>query len=230
MLIKLVEKVLATIKQRGEDNGYDKNPGTAREERSAAQIAEVFNALTGHKLTETDAWTFLQVLKLVRLESQMKNGSGDMLDTCTDLVSYSLLKSETALQEYRPAQAAELVKEWSELVRVHGDPDTQGLRRERDPRTPTPAFKTGDSVVLNSGGPVMRVAGRTMLGDLLCFWEKSEGGFEQQYFAPDTLKLLTGKTSADYLQEEVREIVTGNHPSLTEPVNVAHSTAVSDGN
>lgn len=131
-LQKLAEKALATLKQRGQENGYDKNPGTAREERSAAQIAEVFNALTGHKLTETDAWTFLQVLKLVRLESQMKNGSGDMLDTCTDMVSYSLLKAETALQEYRPVQAAEFLQGGPAFSSV--DPEKQGLRRERDPR------------------------------------------------------------------------------------------------
>ena len=110
LLKKLAEKVLATLQQRGEDNGYDKKAGQVTEERSAVQIAQVFNALTGHNLSTTDAWTFLQVLKLVRLENQIKSGSGDMLDTCTDMVSYSLLKSESALQDYRPAQVMDFVR------------------------------------------------------------------------------------------------------------------------
>lgn len=108
LIQKLAEKALATLAQRGASNGYDKKPGTAQEERSAAQIARVFNELTGHQLTTTDAWTFLQVLKLVRMENQVKTGSGDLLDSCNDMISYSLLKAETALQEHRPAQTEEL--------------------------------------------------------------------------------------------------------------------------
>lgn len=104
LIQKLAEKVMSTLSQRGEQNGYDKKPGTAQEERSAAQVARVFNALTGHSLSTTDAWTFLQVLKLVRMETQIKMGSGDLLDSCVDMVGYSLLKAETALQDHRPAQ------------------------------------------------------------------------------------------------------------------------------
>lgn len=111
LIKKLAEKVLATLEQRGANNGYDKQAGTAQEERSAAQIARVFNALTGHNLSTTDAWTFQQVLKLVRMENQIKTGSGDLLDSCVDMVGYSLLKAETALHEHRPAQAAALVTE-----------------------------------------------------------------------------------------------------------------------
>lgn len=111
LISKLAEKALHTLNQRGRDNGYDKKPGTAQEERSAAQIARVFNELTGHRLSTTDAWTFLQVLKLVRMENQIKTGSGDLLDSCIDMVSYGLLKAETALQENRPAQAAVLVED-----------------------------------------------------------------------------------------------------------------------
>ena len=44
-----------TMEQRGKENGYD----NAKEERSAKQIAAVFNALTGRDLTEQEAWTFL---------------------------------------------------------------------------------------------------------------------------------------------------------------------------
>lgn len=108
LLNKLAEKALDTLGQRGSENGYDKKVGTAQEERSAAQIARVFNELTGHQLSATDAWTFLQVLKLVRMENQIKTGSGDLLDSCNDMISYSLLKAETALQDHRPAQLDKL--------------------------------------------------------------------------------------------------------------------------
>lgn len=108
LLEKLANKALETLGQRGKENGYDKKAGTAQEERSAAQIARVFNELTGHQLSTTDAWTFLQVLKLVRMENQIKTGSGDLLDSCNDMISYGLLKAETALQDYRPAQLENL--------------------------------------------------------------------------------------------------------------------------
>ena len=109
LIQKLAEKALATLGQRGQENGYDKKPGAAQEERSAAQVARVFNELTGHQLSTTDAWTFLQVLKLVRMENQIKAGSGDLLDTVTDMVGYSLLKAEAAVQDHRPAQAEMLL-------------------------------------------------------------------------------------------------------------------------
>lgn len=109
MLKQLADKVLATLSQRGQDNGYDKNPGTAQEERSAAQVARVFNELTGHNLSTTDVFSLLQVLKMCRLQSQIKSGNGDLLDTVTDMVGYSLLKAEAAVQDHRPAQAEMLL-------------------------------------------------------------------------------------------------------------------------
>lgn len=130
LIKKLAEKVISTLNQRGEQNGYDKKPGTAQEERSATQVAQVFNALTGHNLSTTDAWTFLQVLKLVRMETQIKMGSGDLLDSCVDVLGYSLLKAETALQEYRPAQVDALLAPTP--VRVPGDRTTQGFGRRVD--------------------------------------------------------------------------------------------------
>lgn len=48
-----------TMEQRGKENGYD-----SKEERSAKQIAAVFNALTGRDLTEQEAWVFMICLKL----------------------------------------------------------------------------------------------------------------------------------------------------------------------
>jgi hypothetical protein len=58
-------------------------------ERTAKRIASVFNALTGHSLTETDAWTFLLILKMVRSRSGAYHA-----DDYVDLVSYASLLSE----------------------------------------------------------------------------------------------------------------------------------------
>jgi hypothetical protein len=62
---------------------------TAQGERTAGKIATVFNALTGHNLTEADAWTFLIVLKIVR----SRNGKFSA-DDYTDLSAYSALLGE----------------------------------------------------------------------------------------------------------------------------------------
>ena len=64
---------------------------TPKGERTAEQIAKVFNAITGHTLTETDAWTFLLVLKLVR----SRNGKYNR-DDYVDLSAYSALMGECA--------------------------------------------------------------------------------------------------------------------------------------
>lgn len=64
---------------------------TPKGERTAEQIANVFNAITGHELTETDAWTFLLVLKLVR----SRNGKYNR-DDYVDLAAYSSLMGECA--------------------------------------------------------------------------------------------------------------------------------------
>lgn len=140
LINKLAEKSLQTLNQRGRDNGYDKKPGTAQEERSAEQIARTFNALTGHKLSTVDAWTFLQVLKLVRMENQIKTGQGDLADSCNDMISYSLLKAETALQEHRPAAVEEML---APRVRIPGEPSTQGYGRAKPVTTPA-SIATGN--------------------------------------------------------------------------------------
>jgi hypothetical protein len=72
-----------TVQQRGTDNGYD-----AGQERSAAKIAKVFNAITGHNLSEADAWTFLIVLKLVRNQRKFK------VDNIVDMIGYAALLGE----------------------------------------------------------------------------------------------------------------------------------------
>lgn len=85
---EILEAVAATITQRGEQNGYDK-----KEERSAADIARLFNEKTGHSLTEAGAWEFLRSLKEVRLRRQIINGS-DPTDTLIDLIGYTVLLAE----------------------------------------------------------------------------------------------------------------------------------------
>lgn len=81
---ELAQKAADILKQRGTDNGYD-----AGEERSAATIAKVYNLITGHELTEADAWMFLIVLKLVR------EGRKHQLDNLLDLSNYALLLAES---------------------------------------------------------------------------------------------------------------------------------------
>lgn len=71
------------IIQRGEQNGYDNG-----RERSAAKIAEVFNALKGTSLSEKDVWDLLLVLKLVRAQTSTGN------DSRRDMVSYAALGAE----------------------------------------------------------------------------------------------------------------------------------------
>ncbi len=85
---EILEAVAATITQRGEQNGYDK-----KEERSAAEVARLFNTKTGYTLSEADAWQFMICLKEVRLIRQLQN-NGDILDTLTDLVAYNTLMAE----------------------------------------------------------------------------------------------------------------------------------------
>lgn len=74
-----------TMEQRGKGNGYD----NAKEERSAKQIAAVFNAVTGRDLTEQEAWTFLICLKLVRQHRKHQE------DNIVDLVAYAALLGES---------------------------------------------------------------------------------------------------------------------------------------
>lgn len=89
----LLQESAYTLSQRGEQNGYDK-----KEERSAADIAALFNAKTGHDISEAEAWQFMICLKEVRLKRQQENG-GDIKDTMIDLISYQALLAECLLNE-----------------------------------------------------------------------------------------------------------------------------------
>ena len=62
---------------------------TPQGERTAGKIAKVFNAITGKDLTESDAWLFLLVLKIVRSRSGKYSR-----DDFVDMAAYSALLGE----------------------------------------------------------------------------------------------------------------------------------------
>ena len=81
----ILAKATDTLQERGQ--GYDNN-----QERSMSRIVATFNALTGLNLTESDGWTFMMILKLVR--SRQSPGHKDSL---IDLTAYSALLAECEL-------------------------------------------------------------------------------------------------------------------------------------
>lgn len=58
-------------------------------ERSMQRIVNVFEALTGNKLTEVEGWTFMVVLKLCREQT------GSDIDNWIDGAAYMALAAET---------------------------------------------------------------------------------------------------------------------------------------
>lgn len=72
-----------TLKQRGKERDVE-------QERSMKRIVETFNTLTGHKLSETEGWGFMVILKLVRSQ----NG-GFKLDDYVDMSAYAALMGES---------------------------------------------------------------------------------------------------------------------------------------
>lgn len=94
-----------TMEQRGKENGYD----NAKEERSAKQIAAVFNALTGRDLTEQEAWTFLICLKLVRQHRKHQE------DNIVDLVAYAALLGESHMTVHDEIQVDTTAAQYDSL-------------------------------------------------------------------------------------------------------------------
>jgi hypothetical protein len=68
--------------------GYDKN-----QERSMARIVAVFNALTGLSLSESDGWTFMVILKMVRSRQSLTPHKDSLLD----MTAYTALLAECEL-------------------------------------------------------------------------------------------------------------------------------------
>lgn len=101
----------ATMEQRGRENGYD----NAKEERSAKQIAAVFNALTGRDLSEQEAWTFLICLKLVRQQRKHQE------DNIVDLVAYAALLGESYMTVHDEIQIDTTAAQFESLVVCVGE-------------------------------------------------------------------------------------------------------------
>lgn len=59
-------------------------------ERSMGKAVTAFNAITGHKLTESEGWLLMQVLKDVRLFTRSEYHA----DSAEDCISYAALKAE----------------------------------------------------------------------------------------------------------------------------------------
>lgn len=70
---------------------YDKPEG----ERSMAQTVEIFNKFHGTGISETQGWHFMQILKDVRLFSNVVDPHRDSID---DGVAYAALKGESLLR------------------------------------------------------------------------------------------------------------------------------------
>lgn len=77
----------AVFEMQGREETYDEEGG----ERSIAKTVDMFNALTGHNLTEEQGWKFMICLKLVRSEK------GDFkADSFIDGAAYFALAGESA--------------------------------------------------------------------------------------------------------------------------------------
>ena len=95
---EVLQLALKALKERGNENGYDK-----KEERTAPKMAAIYNAKKGTNLTPLDVWDLMICLKEARLEAILANGN-DPTDTLVDLVSYSALKAEQISTEWEEVQ------------------------------------------------------------------------------------------------------------------------------
>jgi hypothetical protein len=87
--IKLLEIAQQTLTERGIQRDCE-----ITGERSMASTVKVFNALTGHTLTEANGWEFMVILKMVR----GRQGSV-RADDYIDLSSYGALLGECILKQ-----------------------------------------------------------------------------------------------------------------------------------
>ena len=80
---QFIEEAKLVLRRRGD--GYDEN-----RERSIPHIVQIFNAITGHKLTPDEGWTFMQCVKLARMQRDPKSKEDHFLD----LIGYTALRAE----------------------------------------------------------------------------------------------------------------------------------------
>jgi hypothetical protein len=121
-------KILRTSADTIEARGRLRDSG---QERSMARTVAAFNAVTGQRLTETEGWIFMAVLKLAR------ESSGHDPDNFVDGAAYMALAGEAADAPPRPeiddAPACPAVRP---VPRVSGDGG--GIYRDI-PRTACPS-------------------------------------------------------------------------------------------
>ena len=134
-----------TMEQRGKENGYD----GAKEERSAKQIAAVFNALTGRDLTEQEAWTFLICLKLVRQHRKHQE------DNIVDLVAYAALLGESYMTVHDEIQIDTTAAQFDSLKGWH-------VKVKSDKNLMAPDLSVRLDGEINAYNSAMRVAEDTV--------------------------------------------------------------------
>jgi hypothetical protein len=83
--VDILERGKRILEERARE--YEQPDG----ERSTVKIITAFNAITGHRITETEGWLFLRLLKDVRFFST----TGFHADSGVDLVNYSALMAES---------------------------------------------------------------------------------------------------------------------------------------
>ena len=66
-----------------------------QEERSMAKAVAAFNAVAGRRLTETEGWLFMVILKATRAMAK----PGHHEDSWLDLVSYASLAAESSANQ-----------------------------------------------------------------------------------------------------------------------------------
>lgn len=86
---EFLQKALDAISNRAAERDQE-------QERSMARCVNVFNALTGHALSEREGWMFMVCLKAVRAQ-----GGRLQRDDYVDGGAYFALAGESAVQEER---------------------------------------------------------------------------------------------------------------------------------
>lgn len=81
---EFLHKAAALMEERGKE--YDKPEG----ERSMAKAVNAFSIITGVRISESEGWLFMQILKDVRQWQR----PGYHADSAEDCIAYSALKAE----------------------------------------------------------------------------------------------------------------------------------------
>ncbi len=82
---ELLHKAASIMEERGKE--YDKPEG----ERSMAKAVQAFSIITGVRISESEGWLFMQILKDVR---QWQNPDRFHADSAEDCIAYAALKAE----------------------------------------------------------------------------------------------------------------------------------------